>query len=240
MKKLQRFLTKIYYQIYLHFFHCNGNCDACYAKNENVYVRCSVDKINRRDTEITRYINSQSFCNRAKEWATRYTSFEKMLKKARNPFWLMYMLHYYRIDRNLIARTNLDMIDHFIAYASDRNKDLFIKAHYLIAKHGIESAKMSKFRDTIKDTFQMHVEGEDDTDKFNMYIASAIKHGSIGRSILPSIMIIAGEQYYGKWTIESTYRMICDCIRENCGEELLRIVYADFEPWRLRKLLSNQ
>ena len=240
MKKLQRFLIKIYYQIRLYFYHCDGDCDACYAKNKNIYIRCSVDKMNRRDTDIVRYINSQTFCIRAREWATRYTSFEKMLKKARNPFWLMYVLYHYHIKRTVITRANLAMIDKFIPYASERNQNLFIRANYMISKRGIASQEMINFRDEIKDTYQMHVEGEDDTDKFNMYIASAIKHGSIGSSILPSIMIIAGEQYYGKWTLDSTYRMICDCIRENCREQLLRVVNADFEEWRLRKLLSNQ
>lgn len=240
MKKIQRFLTKIYYQIYLHFFHCNGDCDACYFKNNNVYFRCSVDKMNRRDTDIVRYINSLAFCNRATEWAIRYTSFEKMLKKARNPFWLMYVLYHYHIKKTVIIKANLAMIDKFIAYASERNQSLFVRANYIISKHGIDSQEMINFRDEIKDTYQMHMDGEDDTDKFNMYIASAIKHGSIGSSILPSIMIIADEQYYGKWTLDSTYRMICDCIRENCEEQLFRVVYADFEQWRLRKLLSNQ
>ena len=240
MKKLQRFLIKIYYRIYLHFYHCNGDCDACYAKNSRLYLACSLDKINRRDTDIVRYVNFRAFCNCAKEWSIRYTSFEKMLKKARNPFWLMYAVYNYHVGITLIAKANLDMIDQFIAYASDRNKDLFTKAHYIIAKHGIESAEMSIFRDKIKETFEMHVEGEDDTDKFNMYIASAIKYGTLGQSIIPNILIIADAHYYGKWTLKSTHRMICDCIRKNCGEELLRFAEADFEQWRLRKLLSNQ
>jgi hypothetical protein len=132
------------------------------------------------------------------------------------------------------------MIDKFIPYASDRNKDLFLRANYIINKHGIESEELLKFRDNIKKQFDMHIEGEDDTDKFNMNIASAIKYGCTGNPILYNIIIIAGENYCSKWTKDSVYKMICDCIRQNCGEELLRIVYADFESWRLRKLLSNQ
>lgn len=240
MKKTQGFLIKTYYRIYLHFFHCKGDCDACYAKNSRLYLACSIDKINRRDTDISRYIRCQGFCNRAKEWSLRYKSFEKMLRKVRNPFWLMYVLYHYQIKRTLIAKASLAMVDTFIPYASERNRNLFVRANYILEKHGIESKEMSIFIEAIKEPFEMHIEGKDDTDKFNMYIASAIKRGSVAHSILPSILIVSGECYYGKWTIDSTYEMICDCIRKNCGEELLKAVDSDFESWRLRKLLSNQ
>lgn len=240
MKKIQRFLIKTYYRIYLHFFECEGKCDECYARNSQVYLVCSHNKISRMNTDISRYIRCQVFCNRAEEWSLRYKSFEKMLRKMRNPFWLMYVLYHYQIKRTLIAKTSLAIIDKFIPYASERNRNLFVRANYILEKHGIESKEMSIFIEAIKEPFEMHIKGEDDTDKFNMYITSAIKYGSQAWLITPSILIISGECYYGKWTINSTYEMICDCIRKNCGEELLKAVDSDFESWRLRKLLSNQ